>query len=323
VGTELVPVAQTPLATTANAADLFEAWLAGRNANTVRSYIKDIKDFCRFLSPGSKNRDDLAAVEAFLAVSHGKANQVGMKYRAHLNERGLAPGTVARRLSTLRSMVTAARRIGRIAWSLDVDGPRSEPYRDTRGPGLDGWRAILKKAGELATTPRGKRDMALCLLMHDLGLRRGECVALDLVDVELNENPSVAIVGKGKTEQERLTLTPRPCAALRDWIISRGSAPGPLFTRLDTGASVDLGRLTGDSVARMVTRLGSLAGLSRKALPHGLRHQGITRLLDLLAGDVRKVQRFSRHAKVETVMRYDDARRDDAGALAQLLGTDD
>ena len=54
--------------------------------------------------------------------------------------------------------------------------------------------------------------------MHDLGLRRGECVELDLADVELVDNPAVSIVGKGKTESKRLTLAPRPCAALHDWI---------------------------------------------------------------------------------------------------------
>ena len=198
------------------------------------------------------------------------------------------------------------------AWSLDVDGPKSEPYRDTRGPGLDGWRRLVRKAAELATSPRGKRDLALLLLMHDLGLRRGECVELDLADVELGDNPAVSIVGKGKTESERLTLAPRPCAALRDWISPHGPDPGPLFTRLDPGSGPALERLTGDSVCRMVARLGRRTGLQRKALPHGLHHQGITRLLDLVGGDVRKVQRFSRHAKIETVMRYDDHRRDDA-----------
>jgi hypothetical protein len=34
---------------------------------------------------------------------------------------------------------------------------------------------------------------------------------------------------------------------------------------------------------------------------------------------VRTVQRFSRHAKVETVMLYDDARRDGAGEVARLV----
>ena len=68
----------------------------------------------------------------------------------------------------------------------------------------------------------------------------------------------------------------------------------------------------------MVRRLSKEAGLNREARPHGLRHQGITRLLDLVNGDVRKVQRFSRHAKIETVMRYDDA-----GELAKRLADDE
>ena len=159
--------------------------------------------------------------------------------------------------------------------------------------------------------------------MHDLGLRRGECVELDLADFELVDNPAVSIVGKGKTESERQTLAPRPCAALHDWVSERGSDPGPLFVRRDPGSGPALERLTGDSVCRMVARLDGRAGLQRKALPHGLRHQGITRLLDLVGGDVRKVQRFSRHAKIETVMRYDDHRRNDAGSLSQVLGNDD
>ena len=146
-----------------------------------------------------------------------------------MTERRLDAATIARRLSALRSMVTIARQIGRVAWSLDVDGPKSEPYRDTPGPALDGWRRLLKKAAELATSPRGKRDLALLLLMHDLGLRRGECVELDLADLELGEDPAVSVVGKGKTEVTCLTLAPRPCAALRAWLSERRHRPRPVI----------------------------------------------------------------------------------------------
>jgi integrase/recombinase XerC len=72
----------------------------------------------------------------------------------------------------------------------------------------------------------------------------------------------------------------------------------------------------------MVGALGRRAGLPRPARPHGLRHQGITRALDLFSGDVRKVQKFSRHATLETLLIYDDARRDDAGQIARALGND-
>ncbi len=47
-------------------------------------------------------------------------------------------------------MVKLARQIGRVIWTLEVEGPRSQPYRDTTGPGLDGWRKILA-AGTLAS----------------------------------------------------------------------------------------------------------------------------------------------------------------------------
>ena len=62
--------------------------------------------------------------------------------------------------------------------------------------------------------------------------------------------------------------------------------------------------------------------MARGTHPHGLRHQGITRALDLVGGDVHRVRRFSRHAELETLLRYDDNRRDEAVALAALLGED-
>jgi len=37
---------------------------------------------------------------------------------------------------------------------------------------------------------------------------------------------------------------------------------------------------------------------------------------------VRRVRHFSRHAKIETLLHYDDNRRDEAGAIARLLGED-
>ena len=81
-------------------------------------------------------------------------------------------------------------------------------------------------------------------------------------------------------------------------------------------------RLDAGNAARASKALGLRAGLARGTNPHGLRHQGITRALDLAHGDVRKVKRFSRHAKLETLLRYDDNRRDEAGAIAKLLGED-
>jgi integrase len=174
------------------------------------------------------------------------------------------------------------------------------------------WSGLRQTIYSNLSRTNGKADFSLWLKSR----LRAMHMAYDPADVELIDNPSVSIVGKGMTRSQRLTLAPRPCAALRDWISTRGLDTCPLFTRLDPGADPAGERLTGDSICRMVARLGDRPGLKREALPHGLRRQGITRLLDLVGVDVRKVQRFSRRAKIEAVMRYDDHRRDDAGALS-------
>ena len=48
-----------------------------------------------------------------------------------------------------------------------------------------------------------------------------------------------------------------------------------------------------------------------------LRHAAITEALDKTNGDVRAVQRFSRHCDVRTLQVYDDARIDLAGRVAR------
>jgi integrase/recombinase XerC len=70
----------------------------------------------------------------------------------------------------------------------------------------------------------------------------------------------------------------------------------------------------------MVKRLGERAGIRTR--PHGCRHAAISHLLDLTNGNVREVQKFSRHRNVATVLKYDDARTDAAGELAKRLAED-
>lgn len=297
-------------------ADLVGAIMATLNARTARTYLADYRDFARFLH----TRGPQQAVELLISMSPGAANACALAYRVWLTDRGLAAGTIARRLAALRSACRAARRIGRIAWGLDVPGPRPTPYRDTRGPGTDGWRRMLAVARERAEggSPKALRDLALVRLLSDLALRRGEAVGLDTADVDI-EGRGVQVIGKGKTEAVRLTLPGPTAEALSRWLAAHPD-PRPdvaLFVRLDTSAP-GTGRLTGEAVRLIVAELGRAAGLARVPKPHGLRHRSITAALD--AGrDVRDVRKFSRHARLETVLVYDDSRRDVAGDIASLI----
>jgi integrase/recombinase XerC len=292
--------------------DLVGAFLSGRNPRTLRAYARDLDDFARFLGVGPARE----AVGSLLAGSAGAANAAALGYKADLIGRGLAAATVARRLAALRSIVKLARTLGQVAWTLEVEAPRSEPLRDTAGPGRGGYRAMLEAAA--GDDPKATRDRAIVRTLHDLGLRRGELAGLDLADLD-REGSRLAVLGKGRTAKEWLTVPAPTLEALGAWLAVRGERPGPLFHRLDRAAGAAPGRLTGEAVRLIVRDLGRKGGLARPARPHGLRHLAITTALDRTGGDVRSVQRFSRHKKLDVLMIYDDRRRDPAGAVARLV----
>jgi len=186
-------------------------------------------------------------------------------------------------------------------------------YRDTRGPGVAGFRAML---AVLAGAPgaKSRRDLALLRALFDMGLRREEAVSCDLAHYDRTAG-TLAIMGKKRRERERLTVPAPTRAALEGWLVARGEAAGPLFVPLSRAGLGE--RLTGRSVARIVAEVAVRAGIGH-VRPHGLRHAAVTAALD--AGlDLRKVQRFSRHKDLRTLTLYDDNRSDLAGDVAAVV----
>ena len=91
---------------------------------------------------------------------------------------------------------------------------------------------------------------------------------------------AIWIRGKGRTEKERMTLPDQTAGALAKWIEARGNEPGPFFHRLDCPKPTPDVRLSGESVRRIVRRLGKAAGLPRDVRSHGLRHSTATSALN-------------------------------------------
>ena len=212
------------------ASGVVAAFLAGRNARTMAAYRADLGDFVAFCGAGDMN----AAAAELLGLSHGAANERALAYRAHLVDRGLAPATINRRLAALRSLVKLARTLGRVGWALEVPSVKSQGYRDTKGPGVDGFRRLLEQL-DARVDAKAKRDRAALRLLFDLALRRAEVCSLDVAHVDL-EAGTVAILGKGRTEREALTLPEPTRAAIAAWLEVRGSKAGPLFQSLRTTA---------------------------------------------------------------------------------------
>ena len=308
---ELLPATQQlPSRSRVTSQRLLDDWLAGRKETTRRAYAADLEYFARWLGTSRS-----AAVRELLERHPGDANALALEWRAAMSEGGLSPATINRRLSALRSLVGLAQTLGVVQWTLRVRSLPARSYRDTRGPGRQGYLRMLRDCGDPDAAGRNgivaRRNRAILRLLYDLALRRGELVELDLEDLDLAEE-RLSILGKGRLERESLSLPEPTLAALRAWLEARGSEPGPLFVRLDNARRPrGLERITGKAVYLLARRLGSR--------PHGLRHAAITDALDLTGGDVRQVRRFSRHASLRTLAVYDDAREDLAGVVAKRV----
>ena len=198
---------------------------------------------------------------------------------------------------------------------------KTEPYRDTRSPGRKGVKSLLA-ALEKRRDKKAVRDAAIVHLLHDLALRRGEVVSLDIDDVDLAAG-TVAVTGKGRRQKVILTLPASTKAALARWIALRGGAKGPLFTNLDRAKKGEARRLSGTSLYRIVRALGEAAGV--RVTPQGLRHTAITeacRAAQAAGVDLEEVLDFSRHTDVKVLMIYRDRERDIQGLLAELVSGD-
>jgi integrase/recombinase XerC len=256
-----------------------------------------------------------AAVEAFVRLPREQIALRLAQWKAAMIGAGLAEATVNRRLSAVRSLLKFCHRMG--VASTDgqglVDGERATAYRDTRGVGLPALRRLLAAPGTEGVG--AQRDTALLFLLIENALRRAELCGLDVADFRAAER-RLFILGKGKgTQKAPVTLSRAAAESLARYLAAAGHTDGALFRNLDRRTRG--GRLTPAAVYDLVRAYGDRIG--ERLSPHRLRHSSITLALDLTGGDVRRVQRLSRHAKVDTVMRYDDARHDMQGEVTGLL----
>jgi integrase/recombinase XerC len=185
--------------------------------------------------------------------------------------------------------------------------------RNSNGPGTAGVQKMLDSAA--STRPISLRDRCCIRLLHDLGLRRAEVVAVDLADVDL-PGARLWVRRKGRLESEPRTIPEPTSVALAAWVAVRGDWEGPLFVHLDRGHDPG-GRLSADGLYKMVVERGRKAGVTTTA--HGLRHVSATTALDVTNGNHRAVQQHTGHRDVRTVQIYDDNRLDLAGEVARAV----
>jgi len=247
---------------------------------TRRAYAADLRDFSRWLTEQDLAIDDLdVRVLAAYTADLGRAR------------RGLAPATIARRLSAVRSLARHALGPERVP---DAALAPRRPRRLPETPRLDEVEHAVDNAGR-HDGPLALRNAALLELVYSCGLRSAEAVALDLGDVDLDRE-HVHVRGKGG--KERLVPVGEE-AAWRVGIWLRDGRPALARGACDALFLSVRGRRLDTSVLRRLL-----------CNPHRLRHAYATHLLEGGA-DLRTIQELLGHASLSTTQIYShvDARR--------------
>jgi integrase/recombinase XerC len=254
---------------------------------TVQAYREDLGGLATFLE---RSRSDLRT------ATHRQLR----RWLAHLDTRGYARSSIARKAAAVRSFYRFAARRGHVPAS--PASVLSSPKRPTRLP------PVLKvsEAAALVSAPAALddctlRDRAVLELLYASGLRVAELCGLDVSDVDL-DRARVRVMGKGGRERE-IPVGEIAADALRDYLREARSRMGPEGTAPALFFNRRRKRLSSRDVRSIVKRyLGDLPA-GRRVSPHTLRHSFATHLMEGGA-DIRVVQELLGHASLTTTQRY-------------------
>jgi site-specific recombinase XerD len=246
--------------------------------STRRAYGSDLRDFASWLDA---THTPLDAVDVRALSSY--TGEIGRP------RRGLAPGTVARRLAAVRSFLRFTFGSARVPESALA------PRRRRRLPNAPRRDEIDETIAAAEEGPLGLRNRALLELVYSCGLRSAEAMGLDLVDVDIEQE---ALHVRGKGGKERVV----PLGEEAAYQVARYLHEGrPQLARGAVDAlflSVNGRRLDTSTLRRLMRN------------PHRLRHAYATHLLEGGA-DLRTIQELLGHSSLSTTQIYShvDARR--------------
>ena len=295
---------------------LLADWLARtRSPHTKRMYQGNVRQFFQSLGV-SPLPEHLAS---FLLLESHQAHELVSQYHGLLVRESLAPATINQKLAAIKSLVTYANQIGKCHYTLSqIKAEKLISYRDTKGIPSDQFKLMLEAVN--TETIKGLRDRSILLLLWGNALRRSELVNCQLCDYSSSLG-ELTIIGKGKIGQpQTISLGQTTISAIDEWLIARGEVlaeDAPLFCAVHRGYWGN--RLHPHSIYKLVQKYALAAGIDKVMSPHRIRHSSITEALNLTNGDVRKVQKLSRHSNLNTLMIYDDNRQNLQGEVTGML----
>lgn len=258
--------------------------------NSIQAYTRDLNRYLEFVENKFRLSDPTEITQEQIR-----------SYLQRLSRQGLAPRSISRAFSSIRSYHRF----------LESEGVMPEnPSQLIEPPKLPKRLPSVLTVGEVqalldavdTATPAGQRDAALIECLYSAGLRVSEICNLGLTDL-LQEEDMLRVTGKGNKER----LVPLGSIAgdrlnqylkhVRPSLARKGPGKGKIFLSRN-------GRpLTRMTVFNILRKWALAAGLKKTISPHTLRHTFATHLLEGGA-DLRAVQEMLGHTDISTTQIY-------------------
>jgi site-specific recombinase XerD len=227
-------------------------------------------------------------------------------YRLFLNREKIGPNQT-RSKKTQSFYIVALRNLLKYLNRRDIEVMAAEkvdlPKLGGREINLINEQELLKllQSPDMSTL-KGIRDKAILELLFSTGLRVSELCALNKDSINFNTNEFPV---KGKGSKIRLVfISERAKLHLKKWFEVRSDIEEALFVNIPKSKKDrNFQRLTSRTIERIVHHYKTKAGITKKVVPHTLRHCFATDLLQNGA-DIRSVQDMLGHSTIATTQIY-------------------
>ena len=257
------------------------------SANTISSYMRDIRQFAEWL----QQNEELDVVDAA---------QVNIsRYLAHLEEEGRSGATVSRCLASLKNFYGYVVSSGFLE-KTPVTGIRVDRGEKKLPQILTGREIELLLAQPVCVDAKGFRDKAMLEVMYATGIRVTELIDLDIDEVNL-ELGIIKCSGAKKTRS--IPLYPAALRALTVYIndVRSGMLAYPEEKALFV--NVNGMRMSRQGFWKILKHYQETAHIEKELTPHTMRHSFAVHLLENGA-DLGSLQELMGHSDISSTQMY-------------------
>ena len=257
------------------------------SANTVASYMRDIRQFSDWLSLTEQ-------------LDVAEAQQVHIRaYLDHLQEDGRSGATLSRNLASLKNFYAYLVSFGFVDQTpvVQIQIERGEK----KMPQILTSREIeLLLAQPVTTDSKGLRDKAMLEVMYATGVRVSELLDLEVEDVNLEIG---SIKCSGSRRSRSIPLYPAALRALRVYLqeIRGGMVSDPSERALFVNVSGV--RMSRQGFWKILKHYQDTAHIDKEITPHTLRHSFAVHLLENGA-DLDSLQELMGHSDISSTQMY-------------------